>query len=277
MDYKSIVVCLDNSARSAQRLEFAVELALQHRAHLSGLYATYRPAYPYTPEAAFGALVAQFEEEEISQRRLSENQFRAAVQRAGIPYDWQALHGHVVELVAARARTADLVIAGQYDNDDEDAFVAEGYPELIVLEAGRPTLFLPYAGKLSPVFKRVLVAWNGSREGARALADSLPLLSTAQAVTVMTVESKTEERGPVLVPGADVASYLSRHGVKAEISRIVGVDIAPGEWLLSQAADIGADLIVAGCYGHSRVREFVFGGVTRTLLREMTVPVLMSH
>ncbi len=277
MDYKSIVVCLDSSARSTQRMNFAIDMAAQFDAHLTGLYLTHQIIYPVMPEAGFGPLIVQLEEELEASRKRAEHAFLDAARRAGIPFNWEAFRGHDFDLAAARARTADLVIVGQRDPDDSEAFNNEGFPELVVMGAGRPTLFLPYIGTRSEAFKRVLVAWNGSRESARALADALPLLTRADNVLVTTVESVAEERGPITVPGVDVASFLSRHGVKAEITRTAGIDISAGEWLLSQAADLGIDLLVAGAYGHGRVREFVLGGVTRTLLHEMTVPVLMSH
>jgi nucleotide-binding universal stress UspA family protein len=277
MDYRSILVCLDRSARSSDRLAFAVGLAEQHHAHLTGLYLGYEPVYPYLPESGSAILLDQMENYlKASEHRVRE-EFLAKVGQSAIAYDWDAVQSNRIELAAARARTADIAIVGQLDPDDSDGFVAEGFPELVVMGSGRPTLFLPYAGPVPRAFKRVLLAWNGSRESARAVADALPLLVRAENVFVLTVESKADERGPVAVPGVDIATYLSRHGVKSELTRTTGVDLSAGEWLLSRAADFGAELIVAGAYGHSRVREFVLGGATRTLLKNMTVPVLMSH
>ena len=145
------------------------------------------------------------------------------------------------------------------------------------MTSGRPVLAVPYAGDFPVVGERVLVAWNASREAARAVNDALPLLAQAKMVTVLAVNPRFGIRGHGDVPAADIALHLARHGVKAEAAHTASGDIADSQALLSYAADISADLIVAGAYGHSRAREVIFGGMTRTLLREMTVPVLFSH
>jgi nucleotide-binding universal stress UspA family protein len=136
---------------------------------------------------------------------------------------------------------------------------------------------VPYAGDGATLGETVLVAWNASREAARAVNDALPLLQQARAVTVLAVNPLGGIAGDGDVPAADIALHLARHGVKAEAAHTVAPDIPEGDAILDYAADIGADLVVAGGYGHSRMREFVFGGVTRSLLTEMTVPVFLSH
>jgi nucleotide-binding universal stress UspA family protein len=277
MSYNSIVVFLDSSPRNDARIDFAVELALHHRAHLSGLHVAHSTLYPYAPEAGLGLLIARADEYLEQERKAVERRFREASQRAGLSYDWDFLQGAEVQRAAVRARACDLAIVGQNDPHDDAARFAEGFPDLVVMGAGRPVLFAPYAGPLRSDFQRPLVAWNGTREAARALADALPLLARAANVSVVAIEPRSDERGPELLPELDVAAYLSRNGVKAELQRIPAVDISAGERLLSHAADVGADLIVAGAYGHARMREWVLGGVTRTLLRSMTMPVLMSH
>jgi nucleotide-binding universal stress UspA family protein len=147
----------------------------------------------------------------------------------------------------------------------------------VLLASGRPLLAVPYAGQFERVGDRVLVAWNASREATRAVNDALPLLRGATIVTVLAVNPKHGIEGHGDVPAADIVLHLARHGVKAEAAHTIANDISEGDALLSYAADLGADLIVAGGYGHSRARETVFGGVTRTLLEEMTVPMLLSH
>lgn len=278
MSYKSIAVFLDNSARCKERLEYALHLAQMQRAHLTGIHLVYEPIYPLVPEAGVEQLFAQYEEETDQVRRQAEQAFCELARKADVAYDWRVLTGRQIDVVPLHIRTVDLAIVGQRDPDDEATFVAEGFPELVALEGGRPTLFVPFAGPLPNTFKRILVGWDGGREAARAMADALPFLSQADEVTVMSVQSNSEPpREFKTLPGVDVAAYLSRHGIKAEFVRSTGVKIGAGEWLLSQAADLGADLLVTGLYGHSRMREFILGGVTRTLLRQMPVPVLMSH
>jgi nucleotide-binding universal stress UspA family protein len=142
------------------------------------------------------------------------------------------------------------------------------------MSAGRPVLMVPYAGRFPDTGKRVLIAWNAGREAARAVTDAMPLLSKAQSVEVVAF-GEGGDHGEV--PGADLALFLARHGVKATAARqhAPGVDI--GNQILSRAADVNADLIVMGAYGHSRLRELALGGATRSVLDAMTVPVLMAH
>jgi len=125
--------------------------------------------------------------------------------------------------------------------------------------------------------KCVLVAWDASREAARAVADAMPLLAAADAVIVLAVDPQPGPDGHGEIPGADIALHLARHGVKAQIERTVSAGVPIGELLLSRAADLGADMLVMGAYGHSRVRELLLGGATRSILASMTIPVLMSH
>jgi nucleotide-binding universal stress UspA family protein len=146
-------------------------------------------------------------------------------------------------------------------------------PERVVLESGRPTLMIPYAGDFERVGGRVLVAWNATREAARAVADTLPLLVRAEQVVVLEIDP-AEGR---MAPGPGLVAHLRRHGVEAEARHTVSAGIALGEILLSTIADAGSDLLVMGAYGHSRVHELALGGVTRTILEEMTIPVVMSY
>jgi len=142
---------------------------------------------------------------------------------------------------------------------------------------GGPVLMTPYTGKDVKIAENVLVAWNCTREAARAVKDALPLLTRARKVTVMTIGPRPADGESPDASAADVARFLSRHGIHAETVFDANVAIDAGEWLLSRASDLGAQLIVMGAYGHTRLRELILGGVTRTLLKEMTVPVLMSH
>jgi nucleotide-binding universal stress UspA family protein len=140
---------------------------------------------------------------------------------------------------------------------------------------GRPILILPYAGNITTSGKRILVAWNASREAARAISDALPLLKLAEKVNLIRIHPKHGEHPAV--PADQLTRYLARQAVKVEVMTEHVADIDVGNELLSRAADLGSDLIVMGGYGHSRLREWVMGGATRTILESMTVPVLMSH
>jgi nucleotide-binding universal stress UspA family protein len=146
-----------------------------------------------------------------------------------------------------------------------------------VLEVGRPVLVVPSVGQFPTLGQRVLVAWNASREATRAVHDALPLLRRSRRTQVVVINPQGGAGGHGDIPGADIGLHLSRHGVNAVCERISADDVETGALLLSRAADEGADLIVMGAYGHSRLSELVLGGATRHILRHMTVPVLLSH
>jgi nucleotide-binding universal stress UspA family protein len=277
MDYKSIIVFLDNSERSNARMGFAIEFARRCNAHLRGTHLAYVPPYPPAPAAYVAVRGSGFDEYLERERSRVECRFIEAARRAGLSFDWTFVQGQVGFDAPVLARSFDLIIAGQVDRSDAEARLSSGVPESLVLGSGRPMLMLPFAGVLSPAMPRVLVAWNGARESARAVADALPLLAAAASVAIVTVAPALDNERPAMLPALDVAQWLSRHGVKAEVMQSGPIEIDVGEWLLSRAADFDAHLIVAGAYGHTRVRELVLGGVTRTLLESAPVPVLMSH
>lgn len=285
MALKDILVHMDNGTRCEVRLHIAAALARQHDAHLVGLYAADIPSPEYfygatMPFAGGGAddVVRRMRSDSADASTKTEAAFREVLRRQALQGEWRYVEGQVPATVALHARYADLAIVAQpnpYDSKDEanrDATIVSP-----LMSSGRPVLIVPYAGSFPSVGENVLVAWNASREAARAVNDALPLLERAKKVTVLAVNPREGEDGHGEVPAADITLHLARHGVRAEATHTVAKDIAAGEALLSYAADIGADLIVAGGYGHSRAREMVFGGVTRTLIQEMTVPVFLSH
>ena len=180
----------------------------------------------------------------------------------------------VAEVVALHARYADLVVLGQPDSENGGEVDAQ-VPEDVVLSAGRPALVVPYIGAGEEIGKRVLIAWDGGREAARAVNDALPLLENAEFVAVLVVNPSQGAHGEE--PGADIALHLARHGIAVEAQHIEVRDLSTGNALLSRLADEAIDLLVMGAYGHSRLREMVLGGMTREVFQQMTVPVLMSH
>jgi nucleotide-binding universal stress UspA family protein len=282
MALKDILVHLDATPRCAVRMELAANLAVRHGAHLVGVLVIDIPSVNYFYGAAMPFVPAN-PEEIVSRIRAEATEaaapvaaaFRECLRRNSIEGEWRMVEGNPAATVALHARYADLCVVGQpnpYEPQDSDAV-----PVTTVMTSGRPVLAVPFAGDFPAIGERVLVAWNASREAARAVNDAMPLLTGAKQVTILAINPQRGVGGHGDVPAADIALHLARHGMKAEAAHTVAKDIADGEALLSYAADIGADLIVAGAYGHSRARELVFGGVTRTLLAEMTAPVLLSH
>lgn len=276
MSYKTILVHLDNGKRVATRLDAGIRLARQFDAHLVGLYALTAVTLPSYVLAEGGPIIAmQQQKNALEQAARAESQFRATIDKAGMSgAEWRRSAADALDGCTLHARYADLVVIGQADFSDSSDVEPE-FPELFVLSAGRPVLVVPYAGKFPTIGERILIGWNAGREATRAITDALPLLRLAKVVDVIAFNPDGDAHGEV--PGADVGLYLARHGVKVKVSHHRANDVDVGNQMLSRAADLGTDLIVMGAWGHSRVKELILGGVTRTLLETMTVPVLMSH
>ena len=274
MTLKSILVHVTNSEQSKARVDTALDLAMAHDAHLTGIAVrpdVQIPTYAASniPESVF----REVEERQDAADLAAHDAFQAAALRAGWAdrSDWILGSGSASDVVGLHARYADLTIIGQQSANGPDD-TEESFADLLVMRSGRPVLVLPYVGARRPIGKHV-VAWNASREAARAIGDAMPLLEKSDKVDIMSVEP--EEIGDL--PGADIAHHLARHDISAEAKRSVANQIAIGDVLLNYVSDSGADLVVMGAYGHSRVREMILGGVTRHMLEHMTVPVLMSH
>jgi len=198
--------------------------------------------------------------------------FAAAVRRHAIGGEWRRARGCMAAEVALHARCADLAVVAREDLGEGGG--ALDLPESLVLTCGRPIVILPPQGASGPL-RRVLVAWDAGAEASRAVAGAMPLLLRAEAVEVLVVDHEGDAPAPGRGPGADIAAHLARHGVRAELRQLSSGTEGVGRVLLSRAASFGADLVVMGAYGHSRLRERVFGGVTRTALAEAILPVLM--
>lgn len=280
MSYKTIVVHLDRGARCGERLGLAFGLAERFDASLIGLFALGAARVPSYALAEAGPTILEIEQRQrAAAAQQGEKEFRAAIaRRGGVKAEWRAAGEDAVAAVRLSARYADLLIIGQPAPDGKDAAgVPTWFAEDVMLSAGRPVLLVPYAGHFPSAGERVLVAWDAGREAARAVTDALPLLVRAAQVQVVAFDPGRAGAGHGEEPGADIGLYLARHGVKVTVARQQGTGLDIGSQILSRAFDIGADLIVMGGYGHSRMRELVLGGATRMLLESMTVPVLMSH
>lgn len=278
MSYKTLLVHLDTSDRAQVRLEIALRLARQFDAHLTGLFATFTPDprefYVMAGSATWFEEHRRLREE---QRGAIERLFRAELRRAGVDGDWVAASQYAEQSFVAHTRYADLVIVGQTDPDDPETYVAEHFPETVVMESGRPVLLVPYAGRFETIGTRALVAWNGSREAARAVQDAMPLLAHAARVTILRVNAPGAP-APVREPATDLVLTLGRHGANVDFVETTNdIDETGGDTLLSWASSNGCDLLVMGAYGHTRWKEQVLGGMTHTIFEAATLPVLLSH
>ncbi len=265
MSYKTIVVHVDHSDHAPQRMRLAAELALAEGAHLVGAAAN--PLPPFRTDYGFHLARGRARADPLAALAG----FDALARRLGVAsYEQCLLDNDPVTALTERARYSDLVVLSQGDPDQAGA--GAGLAEAVMLNSLRPVLLVPYAGRFDHLGQRVLVAWDGSAEASRAITGALPILRRAAQVFVVVFNPAQAARHP----GADMALFLVRHGVRVEVLEKT-VDIDTGNALLSLATDHDADLIVMGGYRHSRVREALMGGTTRTVLATMTVPVLMSH
>ncbi len=272
---RTIAVHLPVAGLAGRLLDMAIPLAQAHGASLAGVHVV--PAVVVYADATVSMstefILAQqtaFQED----AKAIEQAFLARAEPAGIEFEWrdgQAGDEPTMRAAAACCNTADLVIAAQYQDTIP---AAAGYsPDELALRTGRPVLIVPASGEIKAPGRRVLVAWNGSREASRATFDSLSLLQPGAELRLVAVDSP---RGDATMP--PIVRALSRHGLQpipASITRSEGRSVS--EEILKFAAEFGADLLVLGCYGHSRLRETVFGGATTRILRDMTIPVLMAH
>ncbi len=281
MALKDLLVHLDGSPQAMARLGYAAALAARHGAHLVGLMAV-EAGLPngLTSDmggAALGLLLQRLREDAQAEAARMRAAFEERIRRDGIQGEWRETMGMPAEAVALHARYADLAVLGQPEPDTMLAAMNEMILEAVLFTSGRPVLMLPYAGRFNAAPDTVLVGWNASKEATRAVHDALPLMAEAAQVRVLAVNPRQGIGGHGQVPAADIALHLSRHGITAMAQHILSSDVKEADVLLNTASDIGAELLVMGAYGHSRLREMVLGGVTRGMLARMTVPVLLAH
>jgi len=276
MSYKTILVHVDHSRHAEGRIKAAVQLALAHDAHLVGTAMTGLSRFAYADsgiDLAATILAAELDALE-AHAQAALDRFEAIAAAAGVvSVERRLVSDDAAGGLALQARYADLVVLSQADRDDPVARVVSDLPEYVMLNGGRPVLIMPYAGSFPVLGSHPLVAWDGSIEATRALGAALPMLEGARKVTLAVFNPDDAGRRD---PGADIALYLARHGINCEVV-CQRTPIGIGDSLLSLAADLRSDLIVMGGYGHSRFRELLLGGVSATLLKTMTAPVLMAH
>jgi nucleotide-binding universal stress UspA family protein len=279
MSYRVILVHIDDTPRAPLRLDVALRTAQAYSAQLVGVYLV--PGLDLTtfPDSMIPPEVVERQLDAAKRAQdAAEAMFRGAATQVSIEsVEWRAPSGDAKQAAVAHARYADLSILGQPAPDTPDYDFSHQLANGVVMGSGRPVLFVPYAGVDSAIGTRVMIGWKHSRESTRVVGDAMPFLQKAKEVNAVSIRSKDEERVFDIVAEKQLQAYLARHGVSAKVRHIVSSDVAAGEMLLSEAADENADLIVVGGYSRPRFAELVWGGVTRTMLKSMTVPVLMSH
>lgn len=279
MSYRSLLVLLDQDPLCDARVDFAIGLAAAHDAHLIGLAPTGLVEMPVAVEAA--TMLADFtsaawealrQQAQRAAQRMREQCVAAQLKSFDVMVD----EADVVASLVRHAHCADLTLLTQADPDAPGHGHVQAIVEQVVLQSARPTLILPYAGRFERAGRHALVAWDDSREATRAVTDALPLLRKADRVQVLSWPEGDEAEAGLRQRLQDLQRWLKLHGVTAEVA-VEGAGIGVADAMLSRAADVDADLIVMGAYGHARWAERMLGGATRGLLASMTVPVLMSH
>ena len=274
---KDIVVNLSLREDGGGVGDYAVSVAEAFGAHIAGIAFVFDPIVPvsgtgYVPPEVIDTQV----DDNKAAAKTAIDRFTDATSRAGLSAESVALAASAAgsgERFGRIARRFDLAVVGQAE--PEGGAVEELIAETTLFESGRPVIIVPYIQKGPLKLDRVMVCWDGSRPATRAIADAMPLLAKAGKVEVVIVDSEGGKEDEI--EGADIGQHLARHGLKVDVKRIAGNDIDIADALLSHVADSATDFIVMGGYGHSRLREFVLGGVTHSILKSMTVPVLMSH
>jgi nucleotide-binding universal stress UspA family protein len=270
---KTLLVHADAGPRCGARLRAGRRLAQQLDARMDALYAV-TPAFTQIPmELAAGAgSAAMVDEIDVARRNMARQAQQAVAAEPGPAFAWHESNGLPYGSFVREALYADLLVLGQHDPAHDQGVPAD-FVESVLAASGRPALVLPYVDSVPTLGTAVLVAWKETPESARALSAALPLLRQAQRVHVaMWGEAEDTERAEGALRG-----LLSAHGVEPTLHRQAHAGAEVGELMQSLAADLSADLLVMGCYGHTRARELVLGGASRTVLRSMALPVLMSH
>lgn len=279
MGYKTVVVHINSSSDTERRVRLASQITRMANGHLVGSAMSGISRFLYADHAtAMGvSMAAQCMDDARETARANLRRFDSQCQMLDMPsFEARLIDDQAADGLVLQSRYGDLVVLGQVNPDDPISPMEEETPEYVAINSARPVLVVPYAGHFEAPFKRVLVAWDGSMEATRAVTAAIPLLQKAGKVTLAVFNAGRQPDAHGSEPGADIALYLARHDIKVEVSsQVTGIDV--GSALLSFAADIDADLLVMGCYGHSRFREIMLGGATRTVLQSMTLPVLMAH
>ena len=279
MEYKNLLLHLDHSAGCRNRLETAFELARRYDASITGLFVVPNYIVPSYVEAQISVdLITDVTEKAIARATETLAGYQKLADDANVAMDAHVLEGQVIPILREHSKYADLLLLGQDQPDDPDN-ASYGLADALLFEGGCACLVVPHSGKVETPGKRVLVTWNASRESARALREAMPFVSGAESVVVLSTEpdgiSSEMARGHPHAEELD--RFLKSHGIDSVSSGISDTDMSPSEAIIGQAADMNADLIVMGAYGHTRLREMILGGATRDLLKQPPVSLLLAH
>ena len=279
MDFKNILLHLDHSSGCENRLQVAFALAKNYDAVITGLFVVPDYVVPSYVEAQISVdLITDVTEKALARAREKLSSYQQMADEAGVKLEAHVLEGQVIPILREHSKYSDLLLLGQDQPDDPDN-ASYGLADALLFEGACACVMVPHSGKLAAPGQRVLLTWNASRESARALREAMPILVRAEEVVVLSSEPDDADaeiaRGH---PHADeLARFLESHGIQSISSGIADMDVSTSDAILGQAAEMNADLIIMGAYGHARLREIILGGVTRDLLKQSTVPLFLAH
>jgi nucleotide-binding universal stress UspA family protein len=279
MQYKNILVYLDQGASNTERVNIAITIARVHKAQLTGVVVNALPVSSIMHRLGIGKGEALMEQQRLDAQVMIEH-FVQITGKEGVQADTRVIEcteGRAPEKLARMARIFDLSIMRQANPDKPNASFISELSEEVMLSSGRPVFFMPYVGAHNIPCRIGLIAWDGSRAATRAIHDALPLLEMMEKVIILIVDSDKIEHYADSQPGEELSRHLAAHGVNNDISRISKGEVSTSTVILNELSNTGADILIMGGYGTPKLREVMLGGVTRTLFECMTVPVFMSH
>jgi len=279
MDFKNILIHLDHSSGCRNRLEAAFDLARNFDAQITGLFVVPDYVVPSYVEAQISVdVITDVTEKALARAREQLVDYQKLAEGAGVSMEGHVLEGQLIPILREHSKYSDLLVLGQDQPEDLDN-ASYGLADSLLFEGACACMVVPHSGKLSPIGKNVLLTWNASRESARALREAMPLLSHAE--TVVMLSSEPDDGDSSMARGhphaQELTRFLESHGIQAISSGISDPDMSTTDAIIGQAAEMNADLIVMGAYGHARLREIILGGVTRDLLKQAPVPLLLAH
>jgi nucleotide-binding universal stress UspA family protein len=279
--FKNLLVPYVNAATEEAPIAAAIALAERYEAHLAALVTMHVPTpVPSEWGVAPYDMYQQVQQQEHKRAQALTEKLRTQFSAAGVKAEVrmvQSLWLRPSSNAAMQARYADLCIVPSAPLGGSDSAIAHDYFQDLLLDSGAPVLVVPPKAGAVAAAPRVVIAWKPSRETSRAVHDAMPFLSAAQSIDILMIDPKIGEAGHGEDPGADIATHLARHGLKVQVVTRPRSGQTVATAILEHAKKSGTDLLIAGGYGHSRLREFVLGGVTRELLQTTTLPILFSH
>jgi len=271
---KDIAVALDDSGNIENQTQAAIELADSHDSHLTGIY--FERSFEYLPygDSISGALEQELMKIQARNREKVADQFNSITQHRRAKTTFRVESGFNNQPISTSSGLTDLLVTGQWDSTSIGRH-PKTRPDHLIMSSGRPVLVVPTIGFPDAMGTNIVIAWDQSKEAARAIHDSLPVLKKAEEVHIFEVVKGKKVITEMVA--ADLAEHLARHDINVDTQSTIRNEVPIGETMLSKIADLGADMLVMGGYGHSRLREYALGGTTRTLLNSMTVPTIMAH